>query len=337
MKKTHSLFLLVPLFLGCMVFMYLALTGCVRDVVLDAGEKPRVVVECVLTESSPQELRLSFTKGASLAAAPELTEAAARLIDLTNNYPVGEFRRRDDGIWALDYAAVPRHSYRLEVEVPEYDLVWAEQTMPERIDVETKVEYLFPPLWSSSIAIGWSVVAYRVLNADTPVWISGTLDYGSDKDARYVDRLCTDYPDVDAFNLTGDSYAPEIVYHVSDHAYTANYGSLYGRSLHRRFIRIPSVSSDQWFYVSGDFLVEYGQGDESGWPRGRQVCFSSFSQDYDIYLKQALLAAGNTSDLTSVFARDNLYSNIHGGIGIFGAGVLTTENWILGDQYVDSE
>lgn len=27
MKKTHSLFLLVPLFLGCMVFMYLALTG----------------------------------------------------------------------------------------------------------------------------------------------------------------------------------------------------------------------------------------------------------------------------------------------------------------------
>lgn len=131
MKKTHSLFLLVPLFLGCMVFMYLALTGCVRDVVLDAGEKPRVVVECVLTESSPQELRLSFTKGASLAAAPELTEATARLTDLTDDYPAGEFRRGEDGVWVLDYAAVPRHSYRLEVEVPGYDLVWAEQTMPE--------------------------------------------------------------------------------------------------------------------------------------------------------------------------------------------------------------
>ena len=209
--------------------------------------------------------------------------------------------------------------------------------MPERIVVETKEEYLFPPLWTSSIAIGRSVLAYRVLNADTPVWIHGVIDYGSDKDARYVERVCTDCPDVDAFNLTGDSYAPEIVYHVSDHAYTANYGSLYGRSLHRRFIRIPSVSSDQWFYVSGDFLVEDGLGDESGWPRGWQVCFSSFSQDYDIYLKQALSAAGNTSDLTSVFARDNLYSNIHGGIGIFGAGVLTTENWILGDQYVDPE
>ena len=120
--------MLVPLFLGCMVFMYLALAGCVRDVVLDAGEKPRVVVECVLTESSPQELRLSFTKGASLAEAPELTEATARLTDLTDNYPAGEFRRREDGAWVLDYAAVPRHSYRLEVEVPGYDLVWAVQS-----------------------------------------------------------------------------------------------------------------------------------------------------------------------------------------------------------------
>ena len=148
MKKNNSWTFLV----------LLALTGCVRDVVLDAGERPKVVVECVLTDSSPQELWLSFTKGASLAEAPELTEASARLIDLTNNYPAGEFRHRNDGIWVLDYAAEPEHNYRLEVEVPGYELVWAEQTMPERVVVETKVEYLFPPLWSSSIAIGWSVV-----------------------------------------------------------------------------------------------------------------------------------------------------------------------------------
>ncbi len=118
------------------VFLALiALTGCVRDVVLDAGERPKVVVECVLTDSGPQELRLSFTKRASLSETPELTEATARLIDLTNNYPVGEFRRMDDGIWALDYAAMPRHSYRLEVEAPGYELIWAEQSMPVKNDI----------------------------------------------------------------------------------------------------------------------------------------------------------------------------------------------------------
>ena len=78
MRKNYSLLLLLPLAIGC-----------VRDVVLDAGEKPQVVVECVLTASSPQELRLSFTKGASLAEAPELTEATARLTDLTDDYPGG--------------------------------------------------------------------------------------------------------------------------------------------------------------------------------------------------------------------------------------------------------
>ena len=41
------------------------LTSCVRDVILDAGENPQVVVECILTNSDVQELRLNFTKGAS--------------------------------------------------------------------------------------------------------------------------------------------------------------------------------------------------------------------------------------------------------------------------------
>lgn len=332
MKKTHSLFLLVPLFLGCMVFMYLALTGCVRDVVLDAGERPKVVVECVLTDSSPQELRLSFTKGASLAEVSELTEATARLIDLTNNYPVREFRRRDDGIWALVYAAEPCHNYRLEVDVPGYDLVWAEQTMPDRVVVETKEDKLPTPTWSSS-SYGYPFASYRVLNTDTPVWIYGILDYGPDKDEMYVERLCADYPDVDIFNLTGDSYAPEIV-HWDRSAYIATYGSLYGKLLHRRFLRIPGMSSEQWFFVAGDF---HYKEDGSEWPRRRQVCFSSLSPDYDRYLKQAFTTvnAGITTDLSSIFVRDNYYSNIHGGIGILGACTSTTEKWLRGYQYVE--
>ena len=43
---------------------------------------------------------------------------------------MGSFERQDDGTWALDYAAVPEHSYRLEVDVPGHETVWAEQTMP---------------------------------------------------------------------------------------------------------------------------------------------------------------------------------------------------------------
>ena len=64
--------------------LMLALSSCVRDVIMDAEERPTVVVECILTNSAMQELRLNFTKGASKTVAEPLTEAAATLIDLTS-------------------------------------------------------------------------------------------------------------------------------------------------------------------------------------------------------------------------------------------------------------
>ena len=326
------------------IFLFLLLFlplfgGCMRDVVLDAGERPKVVVECVLTDSGPQELRLSFTKRASLSETPELTEATARLIDLTNNYPVGEFRRMDDGIWALDYVAVPCHKYRLEVEVPGYDLVWAEQTMPERIVVERIAEELPlpPPPPMSNTRPPLPLVSYRIINADTPVWIYGILDYGPDKDEMYVERLCTDYPDVDIFNLTGDSYTPNIRHR--DGSALAIYGSLYGKLLHRRFLRIPNVSSEQSLYVSGDFPGVYGLDDIFVFPERMYVWFSSFSQDYDRYLKQAFTTvnAGITTDLSSIFVRNNFYSNVHGGIGILGTCSSSVQEWFGASQSVEIE
>ena len=72
---------------------------------MDAKEKPQVVVVCVLSDEPVQTLQLSFTKGASLAEAPALTEAVAMLYD--ESRAVGEFKRDSDGIWRLEYAAVP--------------------------------------------------------------------------------------------------------------------------------------------------------------------------------------------------------------------------------------
>ena len=103
--------------------LYLLLpTSCVRDVILDAGGKPVVVVECVLSNTDVQELRLNFTKGASKIEADPLTEAVATLIDLTYKKDVGQFVKRDGDLWTLDYTPIQHHAYRLEVEVPGYDI-----------------------------------------------------------------------------------------------------------------------------------------------------------------------------------------------------------------------
>jgi hypothetical protein len=73
--------------------LMVTLSSCVRDVIMDAEERPTVVVECILTNSEIQELRLNFTKGASKAVAAPLTEAAATLIDLTEEQTVGQFKK----------------------------------------------------------------------------------------------------------------------------------------------------------------------------------------------------------------------------------------------------
>ena len=46
--------------------LMLTLSSCIRDVIMDAKEKPQVVVVCVLSDDPVQTLQLSFTKGASL-------------------------------------------------------------------------------------------------------------------------------------------------------------------------------------------------------------------------------------------------------------------------------
>ena len=90
---------------------------------MDAKEKPQVSVVCVLTDDPVQELRLSFTKGAAVTEAPPLTEAEAVLTDMSDGREAGRFRRDNDGVWRLDFAAIPRHEYMLEVWVPGYEKI----------------------------------------------------------------------------------------------------------------------------------------------------------------------------------------------------------------------
>ena len=336
MRKNYSLLLLLPLAIGC-----------VRDVVLDAGEKPQVVVECVLTASSPQELRLSFTKGASLAAAPELTEATARLTDLTDDYPAGEFRRREDGVWVLDYAAVPRHSYRLEVEVPGYDLVWAEQTMPEgcKIYCSSYAPYQYDdsqPKYKNMVGTEYH---YATLSYNT--WIYG-MNYDERTGAFQVaDEICTDNEFVDNFNLTGGTYIPE----TSDTDYYGRelpselYPYLSGASLHRKYLRIKKNDSEKVFLISGYFdgpyyyYLEWPYGPREPYEDEGYLVFLSVSDDYDRYLREAVVKVSEAglSDITMIFSRENIFTNINGGVGIFGAQIKKTGQWMRAFFDMNSE
>ena len=319
------------------VLLMLPMASCIRDTSLDTGEKPLVVVECILANSPEQTLRLCFTKGASREQLP-LNEADARLYDVSADVEAGHFLPSGNGNWTLGYEPVPGHTYRLEVSVLGYEPVTSEQTVPE-IDVKA---YLFGAFQDSGQYQydyhSYPLIVYEMESLPEYTWIYAmSWDERSGK-RRIADNLCTDYPYVDNFNLTGELYNPPVdtVYQWGLEFHYALYWPLNGTNMHRKYLRIPHPEQvkRRWLVLSGDmegeFPYEYtiapyklindglvenpkdGQG---------YVVFVAVSEDYDTYLTDAirLQLLQESSDMSSLYLRENVYSNIRGGLGIFGA------------------
>ena len=325
-----------------------ALTSCVKDVILDAKEDPLLAVYCVLTQDSTQTLKLSWTKGPSEAEAPRIAEATALLTDLTVNQEAGRFIRISENDWQLEYAAIPTHSYRLEVTVPGHAPVWAEQTMPDEVPLFTHSgnelvrDKAYPWLnldaehYTSFISWveGVSVVEVSAdgmfygFSSPCAIWI--TAYYLDAESGLYipVKTLCTDNSYVDNSNLTGDFMAavgppehfnsPDLVSGI----YRENY--LMGYPYHRDYLRFPKRDDQTYicYAIDGDF-------------NGKNILdnilfFTSMSEDYDRYLCEAYMqcSAEQSSDISSIYLRDNIYTNILGGLGIFGAATSTYFYWM---------
>ena len=81
--------------------MVCTVASCVKDVIMDAQEKPQVAVVCILSNEPVQELTLLFTKGASQKGQVSVTEAEAILIDESFNEEVGHFIHQGNGVLNL--------------------------------------------------------------------------------------------------------------------------------------------------------------------------------------------------------------------------------------------
>ena len=332
-----------------------ALTSCVKDVILDAKEDPLLAVYCVLKVDSVQELKLSYTKSATMAEAPSVTEVTAVLTDLTEDREAGRFVQVTDTLWQLDYSAIPTHSYRLEIAVPGHDPVWAEQTMPEVPPVETlhvsreesltipwladidTLHYLsYGGAWyEDSVTITYKGVEgdfYRFHSPSHSIWAYAECIDHSTKQLR-LGNLCTDYPYVDDINLTTKKRI-SINYSIAD-IYTEKWplgdgwahireSYQYDNSLHRDFLRFPKDETGLQSYFNIDIVT-----DEKSYTK--DLFFASLSDDYDRYLCDAYQQyyTEQNGDLASIYIRDNLPGNIHGGTGIFGAAtVLSVGSWV---------
>ena len=366
--------------------LMLALSSCVRDVIMDAEERPTVVVECILTNSDMQELRLNFTKGASKAEAEPLTEAVATLIDLTAGKTVGEFDKASGDLWTLDYSPVSNHRYRLEVQVPGYDLIYAEDTLPQLPEIterhrgEPRVEVIDPDHpWSSSPILvqydGYMALTeeereegaveyltekygyhelwgsyYYIKSAPDAFLIYGMNYNEATGQHEMAGSICTDHPSAESFNLTGDIYQPDI-YVLEETRHFVLHHKLQGASLYDKFLCISAGAekAEKYFILSGSFTGKWYdvnnriEEDREPYEDEGFLVVMAISDNYRHYLREAcnFIDIKESTDMSAIYLRDNIYSNIKGGAGIFAASVSDELQWAnryteIGSDYYHS-
>lgn len=352
MKK--SLLSLSFMVVGCISLS----TSCVREVILDAGENPQVVVECILSTDDVQELRLNFTKGASKDESEPPTDAVATLIDLTFKKEVGQFVRKEGDLWTLDYTPTPYHKYRLEVQVPGYELIYAEDTMPGQVKcyyaiqsagginlmhypfavdderimnaLETYISHRYIDKTGKSNYLRGT--AYLLYDIPHPFLIYGMNYNPVTEEYEMVQQLCTDHPAVSSTTLSGGSYVPPSIIpelpRVQLHPY------LEGVPLHNRYLIFPKRAEEiqKCFVISGSFAgswtpqspEDYYEGKPAGY-----LMFVSMSDNYKRYLDEAirLQILDESDDMTRIYIRDNMYTNVNGGVGLFAATFEEKGDW----------
>ncbi len=110
-----------------MAIILFTFLSCERVMILDANEKPVVVVDCMISNKPVQILKLSFSKGASKDTYEKVKDAEAKLIECGENQSKEYlFRKEADGVWILDHAAQEGQTYRLEINVPGYEQISSE-------------------------------------------------------------------------------------------------------------------------------------------------------------------------------------------------------------------
>lgn len=316
--------------------IWISFNGCVKETTLDAGGEREVVVECVLSDTEVQELRLSYTFGASKIEATPVTEARAQLADLTTGEMAGFFSRSEgEDVWTLAYTAVAGHSYRLDVTIPGHDPISARQTMPQTVIRgygKSAIQSVSGEIGKTNIVFPSPVPEY--------IWIYGLSNTGETPQHGIVEEICTDYPFVDNFNLTGSVYNPPLLGHIEALPFYS-YLNLDKAPMHRRYLRIPKGSDTgekNLFFVSGLFEYSIEKIDNLYSPNLESfgygtIVVMSLSEEYDRFLREALLLSEqqqSSTSLADIYLRYNIYSNVQGALGVFGAKLISSFKWYVG-------
>lgn len=339
------------------VFMVVILASCVEPIDITPSNGQSLVVYCMLTDSDLQTLELCYTSDVADAERKIVEDASVSLS--CNHERVVDFSKGENGIWTADFRPEYGKQYRLDVKVGEQNLE-AYTLFPHDVQVDTYGRRR----WSdnSRRRISYLMYSYelRLYDEEFPeppymgreypfachLWIfPKDMGWGDD----YQKYIATTHFCADDFNLTS-LYVRDLPCFSSDSVkvmdkwvkeelawYPAKLGDL---QLHQGFVRIDSpkgyrsgqsqemltntpVYTDKSFALARSFPVSWS--DSKGPYKKSVYDIYILSDEADSYFKDVYGKHLNKNNFLFEYDTDNIYSNIKGGYGVFGAMVLRNE------------
>ncbi|MBQ9174482.1 MAG: DUF4249 family protein [Bacteroidales bacterium] len=306
--------------------------SCVEPIAMDPDEDLPVVVNCILKdiENNPSRdlsLELFYAKGKSKKEYVPITEAKVSLTygETNNNDTIAVFHHTEGLKWEATFGLLGLgESPHLTVEIPGRGLIKAVAHRPNRFNAGSFIPR-FDNLMSAQFSTLKSEKHY--------FWIWGHRD---DECKEPFEFLFTDHLYADSFNMDGRSFfdlrgTPTYQCYSSD--FVKQYSEHADVPLHKDFIRIAhpagytnpyskykSDDDESTRNTSDDFRILAGPLLESDIPRPQgHIHIYSVSEEYDRYLREVYSKYGTLQhDLTAIYSSDNFYTNIEGGLGIFG-------------------
>lgn len=201
--------------------------------------------------------------------------------------------------------------------------------------------------------------AFRLKPFPGAVWVSKVGWSPDGRDWFLEDELATNREDLaDGFNVTGGRFLWS-----DDSNALETYPEVKDKPLHYRYIRFLNGAEADSLLFSGDFSgPHYGNVRRSGilglaisyeeWYRAcceaweipykvtilatglvGKLEFKVVSEEYDRYLKDVMtycLLHEKGTDIAGIYDNTNIYTNIGGGVGVFGAAIVTRHDWSCG-------
>jgi|GEM_PF-4596279 len=333
----------VVVLLACLSTVFT--TSCVEYVEMSTDEgRDQVVVNCILEESNTQTLELFYMRGFNEVDYKGIDKAIVKISTL-NQYEdeTVEFHH-DGGIkWSADFRPENGRIYRLSIKIEGKDEITAQTQMPADVQL-----YGHRKNWHYMDGMAHWLCSFQIMHRDYSIYGDYFFHLASGSACMWIyptqsDIIATDFRYADKFTQTGqtisdlDFFSPDRMASLEafERELLGAIPKLKGDCpVYDKVVRINMPSdfdagySDEQFlsekvmeYDNHSFLLFTTNYERLAGIAGvghYKMCIlsSEYDQYYREFYERIVLNAGNVLEL---YNDTDMYTNINGGHGIFGA------------------